>query len=364
MSDHGFQTGQLRPSGQVNFTPGDAMEWHRPYGILCMAGPGIRHDELIFGAGLLDIAPTILHLFGLPAGEDMPGRLLAEVFDNPVMPERIASWESVPGESGMHARDAHEDSWEAAAVVERLIALGYVAPRDGDVAKQLELSRRHQAFSLAQVHLAAGRSTQAIPILQELVRADPGDRVYRLFLAQVYLECGRLDACRAAVEPVLIDEDADRPGANLVRANLAIAEGDLQAGLQYLLRAEHTSKVIPELRLTLGRVYLRLGRWEDAERAFRATLEIDSDNAAAYVGLASVALGTHDAAGAASAAMEAIALRFDDAVSHYLLGAALVQLGEPARAAGALKTCLSLRPQMTEAQKLLTTVQSCATYAR
>ncbi len=49
-----------------------------------MSGPGIRHDELVFGDKLLDITPTVLALFGLPTGEDMRGRVLAEAFESPV----------------------------------------------------------------------------------------------------------------------------------------------------------------------------------------------------------------------------------------------------------------------------------------
>jgi tetratricopeptide (TPR) repeat protein len=359
VSDHGFQSGQMRPSGPANFTLSNAMDWHRPYGILVMAGPGIRHDELVFGAGLLDIAPTVLQLLGLPAAEDMPGRLLAEAFEVPAAPQRIPTWEDVPGESGMHPLERQEDSWEACAVVQQLIALGYVEHRDGDIEKQLDAARRLQSFSLARVHLAAARFAEAIPLLERLLREEPDNRVYRLFLAQSYCEAGRLDDCRAAVEPVL-QNDADRPMASMVRGNLAIIEGDLAGGLAHLLRAEQTTKPLPEMRLAIGRVYLGLNRWQDAERAFRAVLEIDSDSAAAHAGLARMFLGKQDAQAAAAAAMDAIALRFDEASSHHLLGIALVRLGVVERAAQALETCLALQPKMVAAGLLLTALHAQA----
>src|SRR5262249_13820275 len=160
--------------------------------ILAMAGPGIRHDELVFGAGLLDIAPTVLTLLGLPAGEDMQGRVLAEAFDRPPSPERIGSWDEVSGDSGMHRAGEEHDKWHAAAVVEQLLALGYVEPGGEDPSRQLEAARQHQTFTLARVHLSGGRSDEAIPLLEELVRQRPDDRHYRLFLAQTYQEARRI----------------------------------------------------------------------------------------------------------------------------------------------------------------------------
>ena len=63
-----------------------------------MAGPGNRRDERIYGASLIDIAPTVLTLLGLPIGEDMDGRPLLEAFETPPPVETIPSWEEVEGE--------------------------------------------------------------------------------------------------------------------------------------------------------------------------------------------------------------------------------------------------------------------------
>ena len=48
-----------------------------------MAGPGIKHDERIYGANLLNVAPTVLTLLGLPVGEDMAGPPLLQAFETP-----------------------------------------------------------------------------------------------------------------------------------------------------------------------------------------------------------------------------------------------------------------------------------------
>lgn len=54
---------------------------HRLNGILLAYGPGIRKDYKIENAKIYDIAPTILHIFGLPVPNDMDGRVLTEIFE-------------------------------------------------------------------------------------------------------------------------------------------------------------------------------------------------------------------------------------------------------------------------------------------
>ena len=76
VSDHGFEDDALRPRvGSVVEGEGRAHE-HRDYGIFLAAGPGIRRDERIYGASVLDVCPTVLHALGLPVGRDMDGRVL------------------------------------------------------------------------------------------------------------------------------------------------------------------------------------------------------------------------------------------------------------------------------------------------
>ncbi|MBX6315872.1 MAG: alkaline phosphatase family protein, partial [Isosphaeraceae bacterium] len=54
---------------------------HRLEGIFVAAGPPFRAGARPDGATLLDIAPTILHLLGVPLPDDLDGRILGEVLD-------------------------------------------------------------------------------------------------------------------------------------------------------------------------------------------------------------------------------------------------------------------------------------------
>lgn len=51
---------------------------HGPFGFFVMAGKGVPKKGEVSGADLLDIAPTVLHLFGVPIPQDMEGKVLTK----------------------------------------------------------------------------------------------------------------------------------------------------------------------------------------------------------------------------------------------------------------------------------------------
>jgi hypothetical protein len=53
-----------------------------PDGFLLAIGDGIKAGGVVENATVLDIAPTILYLAGLPVGRDMEGRVLTEILDD------------------------------------------------------------------------------------------------------------------------------------------------------------------------------------------------------------------------------------------------------------------------------------------
>ena len=121
MSDHGFQSGARRPAAPDlhrdlhGAPPGsvaaEGADWHRHLGVFAIQGPGIKRDERISGATLLDITPTVLTLFGLPVGRDMPGRVLTGAFEVPPEVRQVDTWEdggpaAAPATIGPAAEDA------------------------------------------------------------------------------------------------------------------------------------------------------------------------------------------------------------------------------------------------------------------
>jgi predicted AlkP superfamily phosphohydrolase/phosphomutase len=53
-----------------------------PDGLLILNGAGIATGKKLLGASVVDVAPTLLYLMGLPLGRDMDGSLLTEVLDD------------------------------------------------------------------------------------------------------------------------------------------------------------------------------------------------------------------------------------------------------------------------------------------
>jgi tetratricopeptide (TPR) repeat protein len=347
VSDRGFLSGPLRPTGPVSLRNETALDWHRP-GVFCIAGPGIQHDELVYGATLLDVTPTVLALFGLPAADDMPGRVLAEVFEYPPQCGRTSTWESVPGECGMHPVDDQAGGPASADALQQLAALGYVDRPAHASRKAQRAARTDQRFNLARVYLSLGKAAEALPLLEELAQTEPENITFQVYLAQCYYQTGRLEDCRAAARAV-VRRNPDVPAAQLIEANLCLAENRPGEALERLLAAEKSAPRAPAIRHLIGRLYLDLSRWEDAERIFRELLEIDPEHAEAQVGLTQALLGRGAMEEAAEAAADALALRFDLPAAHFTLGVALASLGRWDRAAPAFETCLKLRPEMAAA---------------
>jgi predicted AlkP superfamily phosphohydrolase/phosphomutase len=94
---------------------------HRMNGIFVASGAGIKNAGEFSGAQLIDLAPTILHLMGLPVPTDMDGRVLTET---------LVDTRAVEYGGTSEARAATTDGYseeEEKEVIERLADLGYIS---------------------------------------------------------------------------------------------------------------------------------------------------------------------------------------------------------------------------------------------
>ena len=96
---------------------------HRMNGIFIMSGPlCCKCDSL--RPQIIDIAPTIQYLMGLPVLEEMDGRVLEETIDRSYLKENtikyVKSWEL--GGKGYHYSDEDEEK-----IKESLKSLGYLS---------------------------------------------------------------------------------------------------------------------------------------------------------------------------------------------------------------------------------------------
>ena len=98
---------------------------HRTEGVMIAHGPAFRVGAKPQAATLLDIAPTILHLLGVPVPTDMDGRVLTEILDPSVISTPVAI-ENSPAAKLAEPVTVGYSADEEAAVQQRLADLGYL----------------------------------------------------------------------------------------------------------------------------------------------------------------------------------------------------------------------------------------------
>ena len=352
VSDHGFHSDHLRPKFTPR-VPAGITVWHRPQGVFIASGPGFKRDELVYGARLLDVAPTILHWFGLPVGADMEGRVLEEIFDGPKRPvETVPTWET--GEDSQRKRKSLGPGADK-ALLEQFVALGYIDEIPDDPGQAAAETNRENDWNIARACMYGQRYEQALPLLENCFHACPFRTDYAQVLATCQMQLGLLDEADATVAKAA-ETFGRTEQADLVRASIAIQKEDFHAALEALERVREKSPGEVQLQLMLAQSYLALRRFSDAETAARAVLAADPHNAQAFLVLARGFLHADRAEEAADAAAECIGLQFGNPQGHFLLGAALASQEQFEEAVRPLENCLHLAPTFLRAQRLLARV--------
>ena len=197
VSDHGFKSDALRPAGQGWDGP---VDWHRTFGIAVASGPGVRPGDRLYGASVLDVTPTALHLLGLPVGGDMDGRAWAEVTTAGEHPEVGPSWDDVPGDAGLHPEDLRQDPADAVVAVQQLVELGYVAPLGNDAAQTVRRTLRDNKINLMLSMLDCRTPAAVSAVVEELLADWPDDPLVLFLAAQAALSRGDGVGASALVE--------------------------------------------------------------------------------------------------------------------------------------------------------------------
>src|SRR6185436_20154778 len=203
LSDHGFASGDGRPDDVKPFIEGKPGLWHDLLGVFAAAGPGIGRGE-VPTVTLYDIAPTLLHLVGLPAADDMPGKVL----ERALAPEFLAAHpvQRVPSFEGLGGNEAGQAETRRAAeslasgaedeIVDEVRSLWYIGGADANGAP---------AASGATTPSDGAESVPGAPS-GDVPQGSPGGvptLLYHTNLAAVHLAKRRIDLAEAEFKKAL-----------------------------------------------------------------------------------------------------------------------------------------------------------------
>jgi tetratricopeptide (TPR) repeat protein len=272
ISDHGFKSGESRLRNRPEIWAGNAAKWHRVDGIVGFFGAGVRPGHAIEGASILDVAPTVLALMGLPRAADMPGKPLAGVFEDRV----AAAFNSTTVATLDREREDTPDTAQSGATEEtmkKLEALGYLTPDNADA--QNNLGQRYQQ---------RGEFQKAIEAYREAIRMRPNFYSAYNNLAVCYGKLKMYPEAEEALRKCIALKPDDFYAMNNL-AVMCIETGRLEEGIRFAETAVRIEPGYANGRVTLGSVYAMQRRFDDAEREFREALRLDPGNETARANL-------------------------------------------------------------------------------
>lgn len=391
VSDHGFISDHLRIKVMPDEPASPALQ-HREHGIFIVNGPGIKKGEKIYGASLIDIAPTVLSLFNQPIGEDMPGRPLVDIYNKMPDLKYIPSWEDVQGYDGMLNQAIEEDLNATQEGLKQLVELGYIEEPGEDEQESVDLVIRENNFSLARVYMGTGRFIEAIPVLEKIHNDYPKESRFCLRLIATNVQLGKMIEALDIAENHLpiIDEVKIKLDEEITKLKDVNFEKDEESEklfykkvrqfrecnhniyrinllkVDILLKLERTDdafKILKDLERKLpnqrsvlnqmGNAYLQLGELKDAKQSFKNLLKQDSNDHTGYYGLSRVYLLESNYELAIDNALKATDLFYNYPIAHLHLGIALLNTEHYNEAVKAFEVTLNLAPGMGKARNYL-----------
>ena len=369
LSDHGFRNGTGRPN-EPPYIEGKPGLWHRRYGIFMMAGIHVKPGQLDT-TSLLDVAPTVLYLLGLPIAEDLSGRIVEEAID-PRFHARIAV-RTIPSYEGIGAAtaaaDLVADSEVEAEMIEKLRSLGYiaggergggapggVAGADGDAGAGdagVDPGAAHDLGGGALVTAHVNEATiylknkdyrRAEASVTEALRIAPDFLPALILTAQIAREQKRWDeALMAGKRVIQIDPEGERQAYTQLARTYADS-GRVAEGIAYLRAVVNARPDVGEARAALGSLLLRSGDRAGAEQELLAALKVNPALGEPLAELHTLYQNTDKVVGLEPIVRQGLALNDQSVVHHNWMGLIFEWKGDLAGAEREFRRAMELDP--------------------
>ncbi|MCB0435709.1 MAG: alkaline phosphatase family protein [Mangrovimonas sp.] len=346
MSDHGYESGNRRLLKLPKIQAAAAMD-HRQFGMFVATGPNIKKNQKVFGLGLIDIAPTILHHFGLPVGEDMDGKVAMDIFKETKTVNFIKSWEHVKGDFGELQTNNASNLLSDEETMQQLIELGYVEKADVKTENAVKKTRCDLKHNLARVYLGKKKYKESRAILLELILEENIDlSPYYMDLITIGIEMGNFDEAEVYIEKLKGEETEVKYSIFLSEASILMGKGKFVKALEILEAAKSEGRENnPEIWFKIGAINHSLGKFEKAQEAYEKAIELEPDKAKYHTALAENLIELNQYEEAVDFALTSIELVKYQPKAHYVLGRALEKFGDLENAQKAYEMASRLMPK-------------------
>lgn len=339
VSDHGFESGVNRLLNHPKEAAAPAYD-HRAYGVFAAMGPEIKKDELVFGATLLDIAPTLLSLFDLPQGKDMDGKPLVNIFNNEKEIKYINSWDDLID------RQFEEklDSASSKEALEMLIDLGYIEKPNDKAEVALEKARVENEFNLARVYLSSNRPKESAAILKVLFEEENSVR-FGLRLIIAYEALKKYDEAIQIIE--ILEGVIKNPiqQLNALKASILVEKNEKVAALKIIDEVYKKRIDTPFSAQRFAKVLIKYKQFKRANDLIKRVLKRFPDNSSLLYLNGLSAYGFKNYEKAVELFLESINSQFFNPIAHFYLGETLGKLDLLEDAYRAYSISLKQKPQ-------------------
>ncbi|MAM30057.1 MAG: hypothetical protein CMC13_13630 [Flavobacteriaceae bacterium] len=345
MSDHGFESGSKRILDMPKLQAAPSLE-HRQFGMFVASGPNIKKNEKVFGMGLIDVAPTILHHYGMPIGRDMDGKVILDIFKETTEPTYIDSWDKKPGDFGDLNHSEEADALSDEDTMQQLIELGYVEKLDEKFEVAIKKTRVDLKHNLARVFMGKKDFAPAKQHLIELLEEkDPIDLApFYMDLISISLKEKEFVKANEYLEKIKDSNTEVKYDLDFIEAEILAEMGRPKEAFKILKKAHETNKS-GQILYRLGKLKYQMGELEEAKDFLEDALEKEPEKSVMHATMAEVLIQLEEYEEAADYALTSIELVKYYPKAHYLLGQALEGMGDLENAKIAFEMAAALKPK-------------------